>query len=365
MAYDRWPRYVPVAKRRAKAEREMQKLRKKGRKLEPVAVEGRKIARTFWGEAWCKHLEQFSDYANRLPRGRTYVRNGSVCHLAISKGKIEAIVSGSALYNIDIRITPLSAKQWENIRKQCAGEIGSILELLQGRLSKHVMEIVSDRNQGLFPKPNEIKLSCDCPDWAEMCKHVAAVLYGTGARLDHQPELLFLLRNVDHEELITAEIDLQTTASGKGTRRRLVRQNLSEVFGVEIEESPESGSKKRSAPKKIAKKRIATKSRTKSTTRAVKKAAVRSRKRTLTQSATVVSKNEFIPTAAAVFKLRKRFGLNQSQFAKLLNISQPTVANWEHADGKLKLRQRTQEALTRAAKLTTDQAIIKVNKRNK
>ncbi|MBL3591178.1 MAG: hypothetical protein JMN24_15505 [gamma proteobacterium endosymbiont of Lamellibrachia anaximandri] len=195
MAY---ARYVPIAKRRAKAEQEVQKLRKKGKKIEPVVVEGHKTARTFWGEAWCKHLEQFSDYANRLPRGRTYVRNGSVFHLAISKGKIEAIVSGSKLYNIDIRITPLSATKWKNVRKQCAGQIGSMLELLQGRLSNHVMEIVTDRNKGLFPKPSEIKLSCGCPDWAEMCKHVAAVLYGIGSRLDHQPELLFLLRNVDH-----------------------------------------------------------------------------------------------------------------------------------------------------------------------
>ncbi|MEN8168342.1 MAG: helix-turn-helix domain-containing protein [Pseudomonadota bacterium] len=362
MAYYEWRPYVSVAKRRAKAEREMKKLRKKGRMIEPVAVEGRKIARTFWGEAWCKHLEQFSDYANRLPRGRTYVRNGSVCHLAITKGEIEAIVSGSELYHINIRITPLSANKWKKIRKQCAGQIGSMLELLQGRLSNHVMQIVSDRNQGLFPNPSEIKLSCDCPDWAEMCKHVAAVLYGIGARLDHQPELLFLLRNVDHEELITAELELQTATSGKGKRRRLARQDLSEVFGVEIEEPPEPGrgSKKRSAAKKVAKKRIAAKTKKKHTTRAVKKAAARSRKSALTKSATVVSKKTFIPTAAAVVRLRKRFGMNQSQFAKLLNISQPTVANWEHAEGKLKLRQRTLEALIRASKLTADQAMKKI-----
>ncbi len=240
MAYYEWRPYVSVAQRRAKALREMQKLRKKGKKIEPVELEGRKIARTFWGDAWCKHLEQFSDYANRLPRGRTYVRNGSVCHLAISKGKIEAIVSGSELYNIDIRITPLAENRWKKVRKQCAGQIGSMLELLQGRLSNHVMEIVTDRNQGLFPKPSEIKFSCDCPDWAGMCKHVAAALYGIGARLDHQPELLFLLRNVDHDELITAELELQTATSGKGKRRRLASQDLSDVFGVEIEESPEA-----------------------------------------------------------------------------------------------------------------------------
>ncbi len=354
MAYYEWPPYVPVAKRRAQAEREMQKLRKKGKKIEPVTVEGRKIARTFWGEAWCKHLEQFSDYANRLPRGRTYTRNGSVCHLAISKGKIEAIVSGSELYNIDIRIKPLAANIWKKVRDQCAGQIGSMLELLQGRLSDHVMQIVTDRNQGLFPKPSEIKLSCDCPDWAGMCKHIAAVLYGTGARFDHQPELLFLLRNVDHEELITAELELQTATSGKGNRRRLARQDLSDVFGVEIEALPEPGRKKRSAVKKVAKKRTAVKTKKKSA-QTGKKATARSKKRAPSKSSTVVSKKEFIPTAAAVVRLRKRLGMNQIQFASLLGVSHQTVTNWENAGGKLNLRQRTKEALTQAARLTTNQ----------
>jgi len=365
MAYYGWRPYVSVAQRRAKAAREMRKLRKKGKKIEPVEVEGRKIARTFWGEAWCKHLEQFSDYANRLPRGRTYVRNGSVCHLAISKGKIEAIVSGSELYNIDIRITPLSANRWKNVRKQCAGEIGSMLELLQGRLSNHVMQIVTDRNQGLFPKPSEIKLSCDCPDWAEMCKHVAAVLYGIGARLDHQPELLFVLRNVDHDELITAELELRTATSGKGKRRRLASQDLSDVFGIEIEASPEPGRKKRSVAKKAAKKRIGVKKKKNGTLQTVKKATVRSREKVVTKTSTAVrkkavSKKEFIPTAAAVVRLRKRFRMNKSQFAKLLGVSQPTVINWENADGKLNLRQRTMGALTEAARFTIDQATRKL-----
>ncbi len=163
MSYGEWAPYVPVAKRRAKAAREVNRLRKKGMKIEPIEVQGRKIARTFWGEAWCSHLEQFSDYANRLPRGRTYVRNGSVCHLAISKGKVEAIVSGSSLYKINIKITPLPATKWKTVRKQCAGQIGSMLELLQGRFSDNVMAIVTDKNNGLFPGPSEINLSCDCP----------------------------------------------------------------------------------------------------------------------------------------------------------------------------------------------------------
>ena len=217
------------------AVREMNRLKKQGMKIEPVEVQGRKIARTFWGEAWCNHLEKFSDYANRLPRGRTYVRNGSVCHLAISEGKVEALVSGSELYEINLNISPLSANRWKNVRKQCAGQIGSILELLQGRFSNNVMQIVTDQKRGLFPAPGEIELACDCPDWADMCKHVAATLYAVGARLDQQPELLFTLRNVDHEELISAELDMHTATAGKGKRRRLKNADLSDVFGVDMQ----------------------------------------------------------------------------------------------------------------------------------
>jgi len=278
-------------------------------KIEPIEVHGRKIARTFWGEAWCNHLEKFSDYENRLPRGRTYVRNGSVCHLAISRGKVEAIVSGSALYRINIDITPLSVNKWKNVRKQCAGQIGSMLELLRGRFSDNVMEIVTDQNTGLFPKPSEITLACDCPDWAEMCKHIAAVLYGVGARLDHQPELLFLLRNVDHEELITTELDMHSATSGKGKRRRLAGADLSDVFGVDIEESIKPSKKK-----------------------------------------------AFTPTAAAVTRLRKRFRMNTSQFAKLLGVSPPTITNWENRSGELNLRQRSLDALTQVTELTLKQA---------
>jgi len=238
-----WPKYVTVAQRRAKATRAMKKLRKKGLKIEPIVTEGRKIARTFWGQAWCDHLEKFSDYENRLPRGRTYVRNGSVCHLAISKGKIKAIVSGSELYNINIDITRLPAKKWKKVRDQCAGQIGSMLELLQGHFSDNVMKIVTDPNSGLFPQPREIKLACDCPDWAEMCKHIAAVLYGVGAKLDHQPELLFLLRNVDQEALITAELDITSAAPGKG-KRRLATTDLSSLFDIDMEEPVKPRGKK-------------------------------------------------------------------------------------------------------------------------
>ena len=333
MSYYGWAPYVPVAKRRANAAKEMKKLLNQGMKIEPIEIRGRKIARTFWGEAWCNHLEKFSDYQNRLPRGRTYARNGSVCHLSISKGRIEAIVSGSELYKIDIDITPLSTNKWKHVRQQCAGQIGSMLELLQGRFSDNVMKIVTDQEKGLFPKPDEIKLACNCPDWAGMCKHIAAVLYGVGARLDHQPELLFLLRNVDQEELISAQLDIQTAKSGKGKRRQLAGANLSSIFGVDIEEPLKPGRKKRAASRKSI------------TKTSSKRAKNKSRKKT------------FTPTAAAVTRLRKRFKMNASQFATLVGVTPPTVNNWENGSGKLNLRQRTLDALTSVAELTPQQAI--------
>src|SRR5688500_10220527 len=194
--------YVPVAQRRANALKELRKLEKKGRKISPVHIEGRKIATTFWGTAWCDNLESYSDFENRLPRGRTYVRNSSVVDLQIEPGRVTARVSGSELYEVNIKIKPLASACWDCIKRDCAGKIGSLIELLQGKLSKDVMELVTRRDGGLFPRPAEITKDCSCPDWADMCKHVAAALYGIGARLDHQPELLFVLRKVDHLDLI-------------------------------------------------------------------------------------------------------------------------------------------------------------------
>ncbi|MFT5115076.1 MAG: putative Zn finger protein, partial [Parasphingorhabdus sp.] len=317
--YDDWSPYVPVAERRAKAAREMQKLKKSGHKIEPIEIQGRKIVRTFWGLAWCDHLEKFSDYQNRLPRGRTYVRNGSVCHLAITKGKAAAIVSGSELYKVNIQITSLSSPKWKNLRKQCAGQIGSMLELLQGGLSNNVMQIVTNRNAGLFPRPSEIQFTCDCPDGAGMCKHIAAVMYGIGARLDQQPELLFLLRNVDYEELITAELDIEAAITGKAKGRRLAGVDLSDVFGVELDKPIKRVHKEKTAGRIAVRKKVVLR-RTVAKTRTSKKAVA-------------TKKRAFNPTAVAVARLRKRFKMTVPQFAKLLGISPLTVSNWERASG--------------------------------
>jgi uncharacterized Zn finger protein len=234
--YYQWAPYVPVAERRQRAMKKMAALRKKGIDIQPVNIEGRKIAKTFWGEAWCDHLEGFSDFENRLPRGRAYVRNGSVCHLAVEKGKIQAKVSGSELYDVQIQIKTLPPKKWTAIKSRCGGQIGSLLELLQGRLSDHVMTVVTDRSEGLFPLPGEMTFRCSCPDWASMCKHVAATLYGVGSRLDVKPELLFLLRGVDHEELIAADAEEAISdATSRGGSKRLAAESMGDIFGIDLE----------------------------------------------------------------------------------------------------------------------------------
>jgi hypothetical protein len=227
--------YVPVAQRRANALKEVEKLRRKGRTVAPVVIEGRRIATSFWGKAWLQNLEHYADYANRLPRGRTYVSNGSVVDLAMERGKIEALVSGSEIYSVKIEIAVAEPSRWKAIVRDCAGSVGSLVELLQGRLSKHVMERVCRAGDGLFPSPQEIRMSCSCPDWAGMCKHVAATLYGVGARLDREPELLFALRGVERGDLISGDLPI---AEAPVSARVLAGEDLAALFGVEIDAGP-------------------------------------------------------------------------------------------------------------------------------
>ena len=231
-----WKPYVSVAARRRQAEREMAKLRKKGHSHAPVTIQGRKLGTTFWGKAWCDNLESYSDFANRLPRGRSYVRNGSVVDLQVSGGEIRAMVMGSELYKVTVKVSPIPKAHWSAICKDCSGAIDSLVELLQGRLSQAVMERVCQQRTGLFPAPAEIKLSCSCPDWASMCKHVAAVLYGIGVRFDEQPELAFKLRGVDHAELIvSAATGLTLSTKTPASAKVLDGDDLSALFGLDME----------------------------------------------------------------------------------------------------------------------------------
>jgi uncharacterized Zn finger protein len=238
MSYYEWHAYVPVAEKRRQAERKLAKLKKQGRSVAPVRIEGRTIAKSFWGKSWCVNLERYSDYESRLPRGRAYVRNGSVIDLQIAKGEISAMVAGSELYQIKIAIAPVTRARWKSICRDCAGTVDSLVELLQGRLAKGVMDRVCREGDGLFPSPTEIKLSCSCPDWADMCKHVAAVLYGVGARLDEKPQLLFVLRNVDENEMLASAgqaAPLKTAAAG--TAKLLDESDVAALFGLEMAEA--------------------------------------------------------------------------------------------------------------------------------
>ena len=342
---DYWPPYIPVAARQARARRELAKLRKKGARIQPVEIEGRKIAQSFWGNGWCKHLESFSDYSNRLPRGRTYVRNGSVCHLEIQSGRVEAIVSGSELYNIAVRIKKLPDDVWRTIKKECTGQIGSVLELLRGRLSERVMTVVTDRRRGLFPQPGEIKFDCDCPDWAVMCKHVAAVLYGVGKRLDSQPELLFRLRGVDTEELISSDIALPMAPAGGG--EVLAEEQLGAVFGIDIDTGvePETGTKPQTIKSRTAKTKTASNSRRKGSKKPKVASAAAELRKSLKTSGSPEDRPRIRPTGKSVARLREKLGLSVAEFAAHLGVSTTTVHRWEATSSRLNLQERTLRAL--------------------
>ncbi len=324
-----FPEYVPVAERRAKAERQTEMLKKQGQDIQPVHIEGRTIAHSFWGKGWCKHLEGFGDYSNRLPRGRTYVRNGSVCHLGIDRGSVNAMVSGSNMYKVKVTIQELKPETWAALKQACTGRIGSLIELLQGKLSDEIMRAVTDPQHGLFPKPGEIKYTCSCPDSASMCKHIAAVMYGIGARLDQQPELLFRLRGVDHEELLSAEaaVGVITGSETRRSRRRvLAGDDVSAVFGVDLEETPAA-----EAPAPVP----ATTTPTQAKGAAKAPAAPRRRQ------------PAFTPTGPNILALRTRLGMSKGEFAKALDVSPATVTNWEKAIGTVNPQTRSLANLNR------------------
>jgi uncharacterized Zn finger protein len=255
--YGRFAPYVPVAKRQANAAKYAHKLAKKeGRELAPVKITGRLMATTYWGKAWCQNLEAYSDFSNRLPRGRTYARNGSVIDLQIKKGMIEAIVSGSDVYTISIAIETLPEATWGRLKAECSESITSLLDLLQGRFDEAVMQRLAHPTEGLFPRPKEIQMSCSCPDYSRLCKHLAAVLYAVGNRLDASPEMLFTLRNVDHLELVSqalgdGNLDRALASSSDSS---LAESDLGAIFGIDIEESQVAPKKAQSTKKAAANK---------------------------------------------------------------------------------------------------------------
>jgi len=350
MSYYGWAPYVPVAERRAKAQKQLEKMKKKGFNVQPVQLSGRKIADSFWGKGWCDHMESFGDYANRLPRGRSYVRNGSVCHLEIKPGGIEAIVSGSSLYNVSITIFPLALHKWKTVKSACTGRIGSLIDLLRGKLDRGVMEVVSDRKDGLFPLPGEIKFDCDCPDSAGMCKHIAAVLYGVGARLDHSPELLFRLRGVNHEELIDVSAAVTGVAKAGTSRRRIAAGGLADVFGVEM---AGAGEMEFEAPVIASTKRLKTAikvpDKTTSKSKPQKKqspAPLKGGKKT-----PVITLFPEPLTGSDIYTWRTSLGETQTVFAARLGITASSVSQWEKKGAApLGMMPRTLSALRKAWK---------------
>ena len=238
MRYDRFPKYVSAAEKKEKALKALLKLKKKNPEIEPVIIEGRTLAKSWWGKAWNLNLESYADYENRISRGKSYVRNSSVLDLKISKGTVVAKVqgSGSKPYDVKIGIEALSSKKWEQVIALCNHRIDSLEQLIEGKFPKELEILLTERKYGMFPSPKEIHFDCSCPDWASMCKHVAAVLYGIGARLDMDPMLFFNLRDLDGQELIRKSMEQKLESmlknAGKKSKREIADEDVSDLFGL-------------------------------------------------------------------------------------------------------------------------------------
>lgn len=330
----RFPPYVTVAERCARNRKLIRRLERQGHGPEPISVPGRrrKMAVSFWGDRWCHHLESFSDFANRLPRGRSYLRHGAVVDLKIQRGLVTALVNGTNLYRVEVRIDTLADRNWQQVRQACSGQVGSLIELLQGRLSDEVMSVVVDRQQGLLPRPGEIDFSCSCPDWAHMCKHVAAVLFGIGTRLDTQPELLFTLRGVDAQELIGGDLALPEAQDGETA---LAEEDLTDIFGIEMDGLAEGAA---GGPPDVSDKDH----------RDV--AGTDGRQ----EAGQAPADGVFTPTGPHIRWLRGEFGLTVAEFADVLEVAPATVYRWEKAAGKVRLNLRCRRRLVHLADIRTE-----------
>ncbi|MDM8517519.1 SWIM zinc finger family protein [Desulfobacterales bacterium HSG16] len=290
MSYYYYAPYVTVAEKKAKAAKKLAQLKKKNPGIEPITIEGRSIAKSWWGKSWNSNLERYADYTNRIARGRSYVRNGMVLDLKLDKGKVTALVQGTASkpYSITIKIKEIDKDTWKKIKKACQGKLDSLPKLLGGKIPKDLAEILTAKGKGLFPSPKEIKFNCSCPDWAYMCKHVAAALYGIGARLDNDPMLFFKLRNADVEDLVSEAVKNETREildkAGKKSKRVIKNADLSDMFGIELEESPKLQKAKTAKKKPVtaAKKKPVTAAKKKPVTAAKKKPVTAAKKKPVT-----------------------------------------------------------------------------------
>ena len=123
-----WPRYISVAEKQEKILSLVWSLRKKGQRINPIFIENGIICRTPWAKTWCKHLEGCGFETQRLSRGRSYLRHGSVLNLEIHSGIITALVSGSSLYKVNIKIGPLLANQWHAFLQNCTESTETVIE---------------------------------------------------------------------------------------------------------------------------------------------------------------------------------------------------------------------------------------------
>ena len=259
MSYWEYPRYVSVAEKKEKAEKKLKKLRKKNPHINPIAIEGSAIARTWWGKAWNRNLESYADYSNRIGRGRSYVRHGAVLDLQIDSGKVESMVQGSRSkpYSVTVQIKAMGKENWKEMKAASEGKLDSLQELLAGKFPKALGEVFTTQGKGLFPSPKEIVFQCSCPYVASMCKHVAATLYGIGARLDQDPELFFTLRQVKMKDLVSEAVEGKTREllkkAGKKSARVIDDSDLADVFGIDMETPVASGKRsKKTDPKKTS-----------------------------------------------------------------------------------------------------------------
>ena len=278
MGYFRFPKYVSVAEKKAKAAKKLKQLQKKRSDIQPIVIEGNTLAKTWWGKAWNSNLTKYADYSNRVGRGRSYLRHGAVLDLKIESGTVKALVQGSRStpYRVDISIQKISKANWNNIKEACQGKIDSLQELLQGKFPKALAETFTTKEHGLFPSPKEITFDCSCPDWATMCKHVAAALFGIGSRLDDDPMLFFKLRGIDGNELVAQAVKDNTNQllekAKKKTKRVLDDINISDVFGIDMDADPVVNHPEKTTIKKSSS-RKSTKPKTSKQTKKQKKTA--------------------------------------------------------------------------------------------
>ena len=341
-----YPRYVPVDAQRARTVSEMNRLVASGVKVQPVELRGRTLASSFWGWRWCEHVDSFSEYAARLAHGRACLRNGSVCHLSMEPGGVDAMVIGSALYHVTLRVRRVEAAAWMAMRTACAGRVESVVELRQGLLPDDVAEVLTDRDSGLFPQPGDIVASCDCGDSTALCKHAAAVLWGIGSRLDERSELLFLLRGVDETELIAAEAALSrdpVAAGGleSGATRGAAASESADSMSLNAPR-PAKSTASLSAPPPAG---SAAPSRPVKKTLTYRPPGPTDARRRRMPSGLAGEAAGFVPTGAMVADLRERCGCTVAEFADLIQVTPTTVRRWETSPGRLNLHAFPREAL--------------------